>query len=73
MHGGTYRHLDRFQIEPACSPEVLKDDPEQPAYFAFDFPANRFSRFFSWVLNVSSRGMARQMASLVSIKVPLNV
>jgi len=70
MHGGTYRHLDRFQIQPACFPEVLKD-PEQPAYFAFDFLADRFSGFFSWVLNVSSSGLVRQMASLVSIKVAL--
>jgi hypothetical protein len=47
MHGGSHRHLDRFQVQLAGSAEVLKDDPEQPVYFAFDFVPDRFRRFFS--------------------------
>jgi hypothetical protein len=31
MHGGSHRHLDGFQVQPACSPQILKDDPKQPA------------------------------------------
>jgi len=72
MHGGPHRHLDGFQVQPACSPEVLKDDPQQPAYFAFDFLPDRFRRFFSCSDNVSSTGRERQMSSFVSINVPLN-
>jgi hypothetical protein len=46
MHGGSHRHLDCFQVQPACSAEILKDETEQPAYFALDFPPDRFRRFF---------------------------
>jgi hypothetical protein len=47
MHRGAHRHLDSFQVQPASSPEILKDNPEQPAYFAFDFLPDPFRRFFS--------------------------
>jgi hypothetical protein len=66
MHGGSHRHLDRFQVQPACSPEVLKDDPQQSAYFAFDFLPDRFRRFFSCRDNVSSSGRTAQSCSLTT-------
>jgi hypothetical protein len=72
MHGGSHRHLDCFQVQPACFPEILKDATEQPAYFALDFPPDRFRRFFSCAVSVSSTGRERQIFSLVSIKVRLN-
>jgi hypothetical protein len=46
MHGGSHRHLDRLQVEFAGPAAVLKDDPHQPAYFAFDLLPDRFRRFF---------------------------
>jgi hypothetical protein len=58
MHGGSHRHLDSFQVEPACAPEIMKDDSEQPAYFAFNFLPDRVRRFFSCVLSVSAAGLA---------------
>jgi len=72
VHGGSQRHLDSFEVQPACCAEVLKDDPEQPAYFTFDSPAGSLRPFFSCAVSVSDRGRARQMSSLVSISVPLN-
>jgi len=72
MHRGTYRHLDRLQIEPAGLALLLKDQPEKRAYFPFDFLPDRFRRFFSWGVRVSSTGLTRQILSLVSIKVRLS-
>lgn len=47
VHGGAYRHLDRFEVPLPGFSTVLKDDTEQPVYFAFDFLPDRFRRFFS--------------------------
>jgi hypothetical protein len=66
MHGGSHRHLDSFQVQPACSAEVLKDHPEQRAYFAFDFLPDRFRRFFSCRDKVSSTGRTAQSCSLTT-------
>ena len=66
MHGGPHRHLDRFQIESAGLAPVLKYQPPQRAYFPFDFPPDRFRRFFSCGVSVSSTGRARQISSLTS-------
>jgi hypothetical protein len=65
MHGGSHRHLDSFQVQSACSAEVLKDHPEQRAYFAFDFLPDRFRRFFSGD-KVSSTGRTAQSCSLTT-------
>jgi hypothetical protein len=72
MHRRPYRHLDRFQIEFAGFALVLQNQTQQAAYFPFDFLTDRFRRFFSCGDNVSSTGLARQIFSLVSIKVRLN-
>jgi hypothetical protein len=72
MQGGSHRHLDRLQIKFARPTAVLKDDPEQPAYFVFDFLPDCFRRFFSCGVSVSSTGRARQIFALVSIKIWLS-
>jgi hypothetical protein len=72
MHRCPHGHLDRFEVQLTGLATVLKDDPEQAAYFSFDFLPDRFRRFFSWALSESSRGLMRQMFSFVSINVPLN-
>jgi hypothetical protein len=66
MHRSPHCHLDRFEVETASLAAVLKDDAEQPAYFVFDFPLNRFRRFFSWAVNASSTGLAWQIFSFTS-------
>jgi hypothetical protein len=66
MHGGPHRHLDRFLVESAGLALVLKNKPQQRAYFPFDFLPDRFRRFFSCGVSVSSTGRARQIFSLTS-------
>jgi hypothetical protein len=72
MHGSPHRHLDRFQIEFAILALVLENQTQQRAYFPLDFLTDRFRRFFSCGVSVSSTGLARQIFSLVSIKVRLS-
>ena len=72
MHCRTQGHLDSFEVQMTGLATVLKDDPEQSAYFAFDFLPDRFCRFFSCGFSVSSKGLTRQMFSFVSIKVRLS-
>jgi hypothetical protein len=66
MHGSPHGHLDRFQVESACLALLLEDKPQQRAYFPFDFLPDRFRRFFSCGVRVSSTGLARQIFSLTS-------
>jgi hypothetical protein len=47
MHRCPHGHLDCFEIQLTGLAAVLKDDPEEFAYFAFDFLPDRFGRFFS--------------------------
>jgi hypothetical protein len=72
MHRSPHRHLDRFQIESASLALVLENDTQQRAYFPFDFLPDRFRRFFSCGVTVSSTGLARQIFSFVSTKVRLS-
>jgi hypothetical protein len=72
VHGGPHGHLDRLQIESAGLALLLKDKPEQGAYFSFDFLPDRFRRFFSRGVSVSSKGRARQIFSLTSSSSRLN-
>ena len=47
VHGRAHRHLHCFQIQtPGLAPTV-KDDAQELIYFARDFLADRFRRFFS--------------------------
>src|SRR5208283_2325350 len=72
MHRRPHGHLDRFQIEFAGLALLLKDEPEYRAYFPLDFLTDRFRRFFSCGVSVSSTGLTRQIFSLVSIKVRIS-
>ena len=69
MRRGPYRHLDRFQVESAGLAQFLKDTAEQCVYFALNFPLDDFGSFFSCGVRVSSTGLARQISSLISIRV----
>ena len=47
VHGRAHRHLHCFQIQtPGLAPTV-EDDAQELIYFAHDFLADRFRRFFS--------------------------
>src|SRR5271157_1340842 len=72
MHRCPHGHLDRFQIESSGLALLLKDEPEERAYFPFDFLTDRFRRFFPCGVSVSSTGLWRQIFSLVSIKVRIS-
>jgi hypothetical protein len=72
MHSRSHGHLDCLQIESAGLALFLKDEPEYRAYFPLDFLLDRFRRFFSCGVRVSSTGRTRQIFSLVSIKVRLS-
>jgi hypothetical protein len=58
VHGSPHGHFDRFQIESAGLALLLEDQPQQRAYFPFDFLPDRFRRFFSCGVRVSSTGRA---------------
>jgi hypothetical protein len=67
MHGGTNGRFDGFQIENAGFATAGKDRPQELVYFARDFLAGRFRRFFSCRDKVSAAsGRARQIRSFTS-------
>jgi hypothetical protein len=67
MQGGPQSGLDRLQIEPTVVVALLKNNPQEPVYFAGDFLLDRFGRFFSWADGrVSSTGRNSQICSLTS-------
>jgi hypothetical protein len=66
MHRGPHGHLHRFRIKAAGLAKILKNEPEQPAYFPLDFPLKRFGRFFSGGDNELSIGRTAQSCSLTS-------
>src|SRR5271155_1333029 len=72
MHRSPHRHLDRFQIESPGLALLLENQTQQRAYLPFDFLPDGFRRFFSCGVRLSSTGRARQIFSLVSIKVRLS-
>ena len=72
MHRSPHCHLDRFQTDASGLALLLKDKLQQRVYFPFDFLVDDFRRFFSCGVSVSSTGLARQIFSLVSIKVRLS-
>ena len=47
VHGRAHSHLDGLQIQVPQLTATVKDDAQQLVYFARDFLADRFSRFFS--------------------------
>ncbi len=72
MHCRPHGHLDGFEVQLTGLAAALKDDAEQFAYFAFDFLMDRFRRFFSWAVRMSSTGRRRQIFSLTSTKARLS-
>ena len=72
VHSRPHGHFDSFHIQMTAFASILKNNVEQRAYFAFDFLADCLRRFFSCGVSVSSSGLARQILSLVSIKVRLS-
>ena len=74
MHGGSQSGLDRFQIELAIVAAVLKNNPQEPVYFADNFLLDCLRRFFSWaVCSVCSTGRKRQILRLTSTNSPVSV
>jgi hypothetical protein len=67
VHGRTHSHLDRFQIKVACLAPVSENHPQKLVYFARDFLAYRFRRFFSCSVGASfSVGLKPQISAFVS-------
>jgi len=66
MHGRAHRHFDGFQIQTPRLAATDEDDAQQLVYFARDFLADRFDRFFSCGERESSTGRARQILSFTS-------
>jgi hypothetical protein len=74
MHGRADRHLDGFQIEAAGLAAAAEQDAQELVYFARDFLADRFRRFFSWsVCCSSSADRKRQIFRLTSTNAPVSV
>jgi hypothetical protein len=68
MHGPTHQHLDCFQIHTSAFPNPREDYRPQVSYFLYGFPLDRFGRFFSCGVTLSSSGRKRQIRSLSSTK-----
>ena len=72
MHGRAYGCFDGFQIEMTSFPATGENRTQELFYFARDFLADRFGRFFSSGDPVSSAGRARQICVLTSMKARLS-
>jgi hypothetical protein len=68
MQSGAKGHLHRFEIGLAGLLVLGEDASQQRGYFARDLVLDRFGRFFSSGVSVSSTGRARQIFSLISTK-----
>jgi len=66
MQRGAQCHFHRFQVDLAVLLALGEDAVQKAAYFARDFGLDRFGRFFSSGVSVSSTGRARQIFSLIS-------
>ena len=56
MHSGAKSHLDCFQIQSAAVRPLGEDAAQQCGYFARALLVDRFGRFFSSAVSVSSMG-----------------
>jgi len=68
MHGRTHSRFDSFQIQTSRLAAALENHTQKLLYFARDFLADRFDRFFPSDDRVSSTGRARQILSFTSSK-----
>ena len=66
MHDRPHQHLGGFQIQVPRLAAAVEDDAQQLVYFARDFLADGFRRFFSSGERVSATGRARQILSFTS-------
>jgi hypothetical protein len=67
VHGRAHRRLDRFQIQNPGLASATENDTQKLIYFARDFLADRFGRFFSCADSVASvAGRNLQICSLTS-------
>src|SRR5882724_6292159 len=67
VHSGADGGFDGFQVQAAGLAAVLKDDAQQPVYFAGNFLEDGLRRFFSWAVDsVCSIGRKRQIFRLMS-------
>jgi hypothetical protein len=72
VHGRSDRGFDRFQIVPAIVVALLKNNAQQPVYFAGDLALDRFGRFFSCdVCSACSTGRKWQIFRFTSTKPPV--
>jgi hypothetical protein len=67
-HRVPHQQLDGLQIDGAGLMPVAEDDLYYPADFLGDLLLDRFSRFFSCAVKVSSTGRSFQIFSLTSNK-----
>jgi hypothetical protein len=58
VHGGSHSGLDRFQIEPTVIATLLKNNPQEPVYFAGNFFLDCRRRFFPGLSARSARRAA---------------
>ena len=66
MHGGAHHHLGDLQIQTSRLAAAVENDTQQLVYFARDFLADGFRRFFSSGERISATGRARQILSFTS-------
>ena len=66
VHGVPHQCLDGLQIDRAGLMPIAEDNLYHPAYFLRDFLLDRFCRFFSCGVKVSSTGRNLQIFSLTS-------
>ena len=65
MQGRTHQHLDRFQVQTAGLAAARKDDAQKPIYFARNFLADRFGRFFSCSVCGSGSAIRERQSSVL--------
>ena len=66
MHRLPHQHLDGLQIDRARLMPIAEDNLQDSVYFLGDFLLDRFRRFFSCGVRVSSTGRSLQIFSLTS-------
>ena len=68
VHRVPHQGLDGLQIDPAGLVPVAEDNRYDPAYFLGNLLLDRFGRFFSCGVKVSSTGRSLQIFSFTSNK-----
>ena len=66
VHRSAHQGFDGLQVDWRGLADAARDDLQQAAYFLGDFALDRFGRFSSCGVSVSSTGRRRQIRSLTS-------